>query len=302
MGNYLTSARRSSLKNPGTVDDLHKECLSIMPVTFEGFEAIVVNDLGKQFQLSHTIFNSSDSKVDSAYRIEAKYVGAMQMPSTEPYPVVEGEIDLDGNWNATIIHQLVSNLRCKMDVQFRNRELKRARLSADYIGRIFTASLDAAEPDISNRSGTLMGQFLLAVTNSLSIGAELGCVVHPNLPGGYYSGFCGCARYVTDKGTWSGSVGGPGCQLCYYQKASSQLQFGVEFGANNITKHVAANFACQIDLPEPEIVFRGKIDTELTVAAVLEKKLPLQPLAIAISGYFNPSKSAFALGCGITMG
>lgn len=46
--------------------------------------------------------------------------------------------------------------------------------------------------------------------------------------------------------------------LCYYQKASKQLQIGVELEANNRIQESVASIGYQVDLPKSEVVFKGK--------------------------------------------
>lgn len=110
------------------------------------------------------------------------------------------------------------------------------------------------------------------------------------------------ARYATEVGTWSGTIGLAGVHLCYYQKASDQLQLGVEVETNLRMQEAVATMGYQIDLPKSELVFRGMVDTNWTVAAVLEKKLQPLPFTFALSGILNHTKNQFRLGCGLIIG
>lgn len=58
----------------------------------------------------------------------------------------------------------------------------------------------------------------------------------------------------------------------------------------------------QIDLPKADILFRGMVDTNWNVAAVLEKKLQPLPFTFALSGLLNHSKNQFKLGVGMIIG
>lgn len=93
-----------------------------------------------------------------------------------------------------------------------------------------------------------------------------------------------------------------GIHLCYYQKASEQLQIGVELETNLRMQEATASIGYQVDLPKADLMFRGMVDTNWNVAAVLEKKLQPLPFSFALSGILNHSKNSFRLGCGLIIG
>lgn len=110
------------------------------------------------------------------------------------------------------------------------------------------------------------------------------------------------SRYVNGLATWSGTAGLSGVHLCYYRKASEQLQFGVELETNFRVQEAVGIVGYQIDLPKADIVFRGMVDTNWTVAAVMEKKLQPLPFTFALSGILNHTKNQFKLGVGLVIG
>lgn len=65
-------------------------------------------------------------------------------------------------------------------------------------------------------------------------------------------------RYTTDSYQCSGTLGLSGIHLCYYQKASKQLQIGVELEANPRMQEAVASIGYQVDLPKSDVVFKGK--------------------------------------------
>lgn len=65
-------------------------------------------------------------------------------------------------------------------------------------------------------------------------------------------------RYSTENVQVSGTVGVSGVHLCYYQRASKQLQIGVELEANHRMQESVASIGYQVDLPKSEVVFKGK--------------------------------------------
>ena len=44
-------------KNPGTVEDLHRECKELFPMAFEGGKLIVQKALSNNFQVRYTILD-----------------------------------------------------------------------------------------------------------------------------------------------------------------------------------------------------------------------------------------------------
>ena len=55
----------------------------------------------------------------------------------------------------------------------------------------------------------------------------------------------------------SGTVGFAGVHVCYYQKASSQLQLGVELETSFRLQESSAAIGYQVDLPKADLVFKG---------------------------------------------
>ena len=72
--------------NPGTVEDLHKKCQSIMPMFFEGAKLLVNKALNQNFQVSHTMTMSN--MMPSGYRFGATYVGQKMLSPQEAYPLL----------------------------------------------------------------------------------------------------------------------------------------------------------------------------------------------------------------------
>lgn len=53
------------------------------------------------------------------------------------------------------------------------------------------------------------------------------------------------------------SIGLTACHLCFHQKASEQLQVGVELEINNRLQESTGTIGYQVDLPKADLVFRG---------------------------------------------
>ncbi|KAJ6642428.1 Mitochondrial import receptor subunit TOM40 like 1 [Pseudolycoriella hygida] len=286
--------------NPGTMEELHKKCKDVMPTNFEGAKFMIQKGISYHFQVTHTLNLCTSNS--SGYRFGAIYVGTKQLSPSELYPVILGDIDPSGNVNANIIHQVTPKLRCKFASQIQNSKVTAAQLTTDYKGNDYTASLTVANPNVINESGVLVGHYLQAVSKNLALGAELAYQYGPAVPGGQMAIVSAAARYVNGLATWSGTAGVSGLHLCYYRKSSEQLQFGVEVDTNFRVQEAVGTLGYQIDLPKADVVFRGMIDTNWNVAAVMEKKLQPLNFTLALSGILNHTKNQFKLGVGLIIG
>ncbi|CAH0547860.1 unnamed protein product [Brassicogethes aeneus] len=296
-----TGARtREKLENPGPLEDIHTKCKGVFPTCFEGARVMLTRGLSNHFQISHTINMSSITP--SGYRFGATYVGCKQLSPSEAYPILLGDIDPAGNLNATVIHQVQSRIQAKFGAQVQGSQFTVGQLTLNYKGDDFTSSCTVANPDIINGSGVLVLHYLQAITPNLALGSELAYQKGSGIPGGEIALLSVASKYTTENVQVSGTVGVSGVHLCYYQKASKQLQIGVELEANHRMQECVASIGYQVDLPKSEVVFKGHVDTNWSVGAVLEKKLSPLPFTLAFSGLMNHSKNQFRLGVGILIG
>lgn len=286
--------------NPGTMEDLHKKCKDIFPVNFDGAKIMVNKGLSNHFQISHTLNMSNVTA--SGYRFGATYVGTKQFSPSEAFPVLLGDIDPSGNLNANIIHQFNQSVRCKFAAQVQNSKFVASQLTTDYRGKDYTASFTIGNPDIINESGVIVTQYLQNVAPKLALGAELVYQYGSQVPGGEIAVVSLASRYTGSNYIVSGTLGGAGVHACYYHKASEQLQLGVEVDTNFRLQESVASIGYQIDLPKANMVFRGMLDSNWTVGAVLEKKLQPLPFTFALSGLLNHTKNQSRFGIGLIIG
>lgn len=146
----------------------------------------------------------------------------------------------------------------------------------NYKGTDYTASATVANPDLIAGSGVVVLQYLQSVTSRLALGSELAYQKGPTFPGGEISVINAAAkygfskinlciltfhillyRYTTDTWQMSGTLGLTGVHLCYYQRASKQLQVGVELEANSRMQEAVASIGYQVDIPKSDVVFKG---------------------------------------------
>ena len=78
-----------------------------------------------------------------------------------------------------------------MMAQIQNRKWMSTQLTADWKGRLQTASLTLGNPDLIHGQGVGVFHYLRAVTPRLALGAELAYQAAPQIPGGHIAGmFC----------------------------------------------------------------------------------------------------------------
>ncbi len=65
-----------------------------------------------------------------------------------------------------------------------------------------------------------------------------------------------------------------GLHLCYYQKASEQLQLGVEFETSVRLMEAQASIGYQVDIPKADLVFKGMLFVRLIPRVESWSELP----------------------------
>ncbi|CAG2053709.1 unnamed protein product [Timema podura] len=296
----LEDSQIGTIQSPGTVEDLHKKCKDLFPSVFEGAKLIVSNGINNHFQLSHTFTLSSEG--GSGYRFGGTYVGTKMIGPNEAYPILQGDIDPRGNINSTVIHQFGPKLTSRLSVQIQNGKLSASQLTNDYKGDNCTCSLALANLDISKRAGVFVAHYLQSVSSNLALGSELVYQCGRNVPGGEMTMLSAVARYSLGDIVVSGALGAESIHTYYYQKVNEELQVGVELETNYSLKGSTLSVGYQYDLPVTDTCFRGTIDSNGTVGAVLEKKLNPLPFTFLLSGVMSHKQKQFKLGCGLIIG
>jgi len=290
----------ADLENPGSMEDLHKKCKEIFPVNFEGAKIVVQKGLSNHFQVSHSL--NLSSLTPSGYRFGASYVGTHQFGPSESFPVLLGDIDPSGNLNANLYHKFNEAVMTKFHAQVLNNKCAGLHCVVDYRTKHSTTSLTVANPDVISNSGVLVCHYLQSVTKHVDLGAEVAYQKNHQLPGSQAAITTLSARYTGEDYTVSGSLGLAGLHVCYYQKASQQLQLGVELETNFRMRESVASIGYQIDIPKADLVYKGMVDSNWNVAATLEKRLTPLPFTLTLSGMLNHIKNQFRLGVGFMIG
>ncbi|XP_014247388.1 mitochondrial import receptor subunit TOM40 homolog 1-like [Cimex lectularius] len=296
---YTDSEKGEHVENPGSMEELHKKCKEIFPVNFEGAKIAVQKGLSNHFQISHSLNMSSITP--SGYRFGATYVGTQQFGPGEAYPVLVGDIDPVGNLNANIYHKFTESLITRFQAQVQSSNFA-SQFIVDYKGKSYTTSLTVCNPDPVACTGVFVGHYLQNVYKNIDLGAEIAYQRSQQIPGNQIAVTSLAGRYTGGDFTLSGTVGLTGLHLCYYQKASNQLQLGVEFETNFRVQEAVTSVGYQIDIPKADLVFKGMVDSNWNVGATLDKKLFPMPFALTLSGMLNHQKNQFRLGLGFIIG
>uniref|UniRef100_A0A3P9AGB8 Translocase of outer mitochondrial membrane 40 homolog (yeast) n=2 Tax=Esox lucius TaxID=8010 RepID=A0A3P9AGB8_ESOLU len=283
--------------NPGTYEECHRKCKEVFPMQMEGVRLVVNKGLSNHFQVSHTITLSS--MADSGYRFGATYVGTQQTGPAESFPVLVGDMDNSGSLNAQVIHQLTRTVRSKIAIQTQHHKFVNWQCDMEYRGGNFTSAVTLGNPDILIGSGIIVAHYLQSISPALALGGEL---VYHRRPGeeGAVTSLIG--RYTGSNYVATLTLGGAGAHASYYHRANDQLQLGVEFEGSTQTRETAVSFGYQLDLAKANLLFKGSVDSNLVMGAVLEKKLQPLPLSLALGAFLNQKKNTFQCGFNVTVG
>lgn len=244
------------------------------------------------------------SVLPSGYKFGATFVGTNQVGPGEAYPVLLGDITPSGNVNANIIHQINERTKFKMSAQFEDNRAM-GQFSTDFKGDDYTTSVTLVNPNVVNQSGIGVLQYLQSVTPRLDLGAEMVYQQGLGVPAGRMAVISLSGRYKAEDDTYcvSGSCSSSRANLCYFHKGMENLSFGVEVETDFREGSSTGTFGYQYDLPKANLSFKGSIDSNMTVGAVLEKKLQPLPFTFLLSGHIvHGKKSDYKFGCGLMVG
>ncbi|XP_022100150.1 mitochondrial import receptor subunit TOM40 homolog [Acanthaster planci] len=291
-----TNGAAGGIPNPGSFEDLFKKVKEIFPQPIEGCKLVINKGLSNHFQISHTLSLGAFSP--SSYHFGTTYVGTKQISPTEAFPVMLGDIDTSGSLNAQIIHQLANRLRGKLVVQTQQTKWAVYQGELEYRGPTYTGTVTAANINLLDNSGIVVGHYLQSLTERLALGAE---VLFHYGQGQRAAVVSLAGKYSTDKWIASGTVGMTACHAAYYHKGKD-VQYGVEFESNFRAQESAAAFGYQIDINQANVTMKGMVDSNWTVAAVMEKRLQPLPFTFLLSAVLNHWKSQYRFGFGLMIG
>ncbi|XP_064138926.1 mitochondrial import receptor subunit TOM40B isoform X2 [Loxodonta africana] len=255
--------REEPLPNPGSFDELHRLCKDVFPAQMEGVKLIVNKVLSSHFQVAHTVHMSALGL--PGYHLHAVYAGDCQLSPTET--------------------QQAKFLTWQFDGEYR--------------GDDYTATLTLGNPDLIGESVIMVAHFLQSLTHRLVLGGEL---VYHRRPGEEGAILTLAGKYKAVHWEATLNVGSGGAHASYYHRANEQVQVGVEFEANTRLQDTTFSFGYHLTLPQANMVFRGLVDSNWCVGAVLEKKMPPLPVTLALGAFLNHWRNRFHCGFSITVG
>lgn len=276
---------------------MHRQCKEVFPQQMEGVKLIVNKALSSHFQVTHTVHMSTLGP--SNYHFNATFVGDRQLGPTEAFPTLVGDMDNSGSLNAQILHLLAERIRTKAVFQTHQAKFVTWQFDGEYRGDDCTATLTLGNPDLLGGSVILVAHFLQSVTPRLVLGGEM---VYHRRPGEEGAILTLAGKYTASNWVATLNVGYGGAHASYYHKANEQVQVGVELEANTRLQDTTFAFGYQLNLPQANVVFRGLLDSNWSVGAVLEKKLPPLPVTLALGAFLNHWKNRFHCGFSVIVG
>ncbi|XP_060220645.1 mitochondrial import receptor subunit TOM40B isoform X2 [Meriones unguiculatus] len=269
----------------------------VFPAQMEGVKLVVNKVLSSHFQVSHTVHMSALGL--PGYHLHAAYAGDWQLSPTEVFPTVVGDMDSSGSLNAQVLLLLAERLRAKAVFQTQQAKFLTWQFDGEYRGDDYTATLTLGNPDLIGESVIMVAHFLQSITHRLVLGGEL---VYHRRPGEEGAILTLAGKYSAVHWVATLNVGSGGAHASYYHKANEQVQVGVEFEANTRLQDTTFSFGYHLTLPQADMVFRGLVDSNWCVGAVLEKKMRPLPVTLALGAFLNHWRNRFHCGFSITVG
>nr|XP_008532092.1 PREDICTED: mitochondrial import receptor subunit TOM40B isoform X1 [Equus przewalskii] len=248
-------------------------------------------------KVAHTVHMSALGL--PGYHLHAAYAGDWQLSPTEVFPTVVGDMDSSGSLNAQVLLLLAERLRAKAVFQTQQAKFLTWQFDGEYRGDDYTATLTLGNPDLIGESVIMVAHFLQSLTHRLVLGGEL---VYHRRPGEEGAILTLAGKYSAVHWVATLNVGSGGAHASYYHRANEQVQVGVEFEANTRLQDTTFSFGYHLTLPQANMVFRGLVDSNWCVGAVLEKKMPPLPVTLALGAFLNHWRNRFHCGFSITVG
>jgi len=280
----------------GTFDELHKPCKDISFQMYEGVKFCANRGLSSHFQVQHSVHLNNDK---SSYRFGATFVGTKQPSPSEAYPVLVGEMNTEGDLQAQLIHLFGKSIKLKCIAQTNGPKIKSLQAGMDINFRNSCLSLLAADPDIFNKSGMFICQYLQGLTPTLSVGADL---IYQRSPMRQNSIMSLAGRYKTEDMQFAANAGSAGVHMSFYRKANDFVQVGVEMETSLKTLESITTFGYQMDIPKMNLLFKGMVTSEWTIGSSFEKRLLPFPIAINMTATYNLQQDKATVGLGCTLG
>ena len=137
------------------------------------------------------------------------------------------------------------------------------------------------------------------MTKNLDLGAEL---IYHYGQGQEAAVLSLAGRFNADKWTAAAQMNTAGWHASYYHKGNDNVQVGVDYEYSSKMQDSCVSLAYQVDIPKANVMYRGLIDTNWTVAGSFEKRLHPLPFSFVLSGMLNHQKNQCRFGFGLHIG
>ncbi|KAK6469306.1 mitochondrial import receptor subunit TOM40B-like isoform X1 [Huso huso] len=248
--------RDGRLPNPGGFDMLHRRCKDVFPHQTEGVKLTINRTISTFFKASHILHLSAVGP--SSYRFNASYQQSDSDRREEVRRLFYFVIKMLTSLSSRDLYFLSLSLSLCLSLSLSQTQRSQFlvwQFETEYRGDDFTAAVTLANPDLLRESVIMVAHFLQSVSPQLVLGGELV----------YHRGRAEEGGIVTLAGQYSGpnwvatlNAGNGGAHASYYHRANKQIQVGVEFEASTRTQETTCSFGYQLDIPEANMVFRGK--------------------------------------------
>lgn len=170
---------------------------------------------------------------------------------------------------------------------------------SEYKGTDFTANVTLGNIDVLNESGIVVAHYLQRMMPKLDLGGEM---LYHYGSGQEQAVLSLAGRYTGDRWVAATTVGQAGWHASYWHKGNENVQVGVEYEYSARAHDSSVSLGYQIEVPKASVTFRGMMDTNWTVAAVMEKRLAPLPFTFILSGMINHTKNQSRFGIGLNIG
>ena len=170
------------------------------------------------------------------------------------------------------------------------------QLEHDRLGQDYSANLKVVNPGLSDGSGIFVASYLQSLTSKFALGAEV-VYQKPPFEGPEDAALSYVGKYTGKDWIATGQLQASGIlQATYWQKLAERIEAGVDLlispGLGPMQKKAVTKAGVRYDFRQS--CFRGQIDSQGKVAALLEHRLT-PAFALLLSGEIDHWKVSFSL-------
>ncbi|VEL29570.1 unnamed protein product [Protopolystoma xenopodis] len=237
----------------------------------------------------------------AGYRFGANYAGHKKVSENEAYPVLQGEVQPNGQVQAQIVHQFAPSLRMQYMTQLQKSKMSAQQIAADFRQGNWQTNLTVINPDLQRRQVMTALGTMCQVTRRFALGSMFFYHRSPQLPAGQDGTWSIGGKYSGSKWTAAASLR-PfhlGLHSSFHMRYDETLQFAAELESNFQQQNNTATIGYQFDFPKGAASVKAQIDSNWNIAASLEKKM--FPFTFTLCAMGNQSAERYAVGFGLSL-